>query len=140
MKDFKDKVVAITGGATGIGFSFAKRFGAEGAKLALCGLHRDRLDEAAAELTSMGIDVKAKVCDVARQEEVEAFADFAWEEFGRVDVIMNNAGIMVQHAPVLDMPVEDIKRIFDVNFFGVVHGSKVFGRRFVEQRTPAALP
>jgi NAD(P)-dependent dehydrogenase (short-subunit alcohol dehydrogenase family) len=54
-------------------------------------------------------------------------------------VIINNAGIMVPLAPVLDMPLEHIQQIFDVNFFGVVYGSKVFGKRFIEQGTPAAI-
>jgi NAD(P)-dependent dehydrogenase (short-subunit alcohol dehydrogenase family) len=70
---------------------------------------------------------------------VEALADFAWAWKGHVDVIINNAGIMAPHAPVLDMPIEHIEQIFAVNFYGVVYGSKVFGKRFIEQGTPAAI-
>ena len=71
--------------------------------------------------------------------DVLAWAEQAADAHGKVNVIINNAGIMVPHAPVLDMPIEHIEQIFAVNFYGVVYGSKVFGKRFIEQGTPAAI-
>ncbi|MBT2971310.1 MAG: short-chain dehydrogenase [gamma proteobacterium symbiont of Ctena orbiculata] len=139
MNNFKDKVVVITGGATGIGFGFARAFGKEGAKIIIAGRNENRLQEAVSYLTGSGIEARYSVCDVTRQEDIEALADFSWEAHGHVDVIINNAGIMVPHAPFLDMPIEHIQQIFAVNFYGVVYGSKVFGKRFVEQGTPAAI-
>ena len=139
MENFKEKVVVITGGATGIGFGFARAFGAEGARLVLCGIKEDRLQEAVDKLAEKGIEAKYKMCDVSKPDEVEALADFAWDAFGHVDAIINNAGIMIPHSPVVDMPLEHAHQIFDVNFFGVLHGSQVFGRRFIEQGTPAAI-
>lgn len=139
MRDYKDKVIVITGGATGIGFGYAKAFGLEGAKIVLSARREDRLVSAANELADMGIEAKWFVADATSREDTEKLADFAWEAFGKVDVLVNNAGMMVPHAPVLEMPMEHIHAIFNVNLFGVVTGSQVFGKRFVEQATPAAI-
>ena len=139
MQDFKDKVVVITGGATGIGLGYSKAFGREGAKIVISGRREDRLGQATEELQSLGIEAKWRVADASSQEDTEKLADFAWQGFGKVDVLINNAGMMVHHAPVLDMPMEDIHAIFNVNLFGVVIGSKVFSKRFVDQGTPAAI-
>ncbi|MGI9436300.1 MAG: SDR family NAD(P)-dependent oxidoreductase [Geminicoccaceae bacterium] len=139
MKSFENKVVVIPGGATGIGFGFAIALGQEGAKIVIAARRKDRLKEAVAKLGELGIDATYTTCDVTKLGDVEALADFAWTWKGHVDVVINNAGMMIQHAPLLDMPIEDIHRIFNVSIFGVVHGSKVFGKRFVEQGTPAAI-
>jgi len=139
MKNFKNKVIVIPGGATGIGFGLAKAFGAEGAKIVLAARRENRLQEAVAELKKLDVEATYTICDVTNPDQVEALADFAWAWKGHVDVIINNAGIMVPHAPVLEMPIEDFERIFAVNFYSVVWGSKVFGKRFLEQGTPAAI-
>lgn len=139
MKDFKDKAVVITGGATGIGFSFAKQFGNEGAKIVIAGIKKDRNDEAVEKLIAMGIEAKAFECDVTKREDVEAVADFAWKEFNHVDVIINNAGIGDGGKTVIDSTMEDFMSTYNVNVFGVLNGSSVFGKRFIEQGTPAAI-
>ena len=139
MKDFNDKVVVIPGGGTGIGFAFAKALGANGAKIVLAARREDRLQEAVAELNDMDVEARYSICDVSNPDSVEALADFAWEAFGHVDVIINNAGIILPNAPVVDTPVESVHRIFGVNFFGVWHGSTIFGKRFIEQGTPASI-
>ena len=139
MKDFDGKVVVITGGATGIGKGFAKAFGEDGAKIVLNGRRQDRLDEAKAELEALGIECTTLAGDVTKPEDVEALAEFAWAWKGHVDVLINNAGIMVPHAPVLQMPLDSFRAIYEVNFFSVVVASQIFGRRFLEQGTPAAI-
>lgn len=139
MQDFNNKVIVIPGGATGIGFGFAKALGAEGAKIIIASRREDRLQKAGAELEQLGIEAAYKVTDVTRADQLDALADFAWGWKGHVDVIINNAGMMVSHAPVLDMPMEDFKKIFSVNFYSVILGSKIFGKRFIEQGTPAAI-
>jgi NAD(P)-dependent dehydrogenase (short-subunit alcohol dehydrogenase family) len=138
MKDFKDKVVVITGGATGIGFSFARQFGKEGAKVVICGLRENRLQEAVKKLIDLGIEARFLIADVTKREAVEALADFAWKEFGHVDVIMNNAGI-VSIAKVIDSTENDFRKIYGVNIFGVLNGSSVFGKRFIKQGTLSAI-
>ena len=139
MRDFENKTVVITGGATGIGFSFAKRFGEEGANIVIGGLRADRLRQAEVELVSLGVNAKYLVCDVTKYGDVEALADFAWSEFGHVDAIVNNAGIISPPCAAIDTPLEDVRRIVDVNFYGVWHGVSVFGKRFIAQGTPAAI-
>jgi len=139
MKDFKGKVVVIPGGATGIGFGFAKAFGAEGAKIVLAARRENRLQEAVAELGKLGVEATYTVCDATKPDQIEKLADFAWNWKGHVDALINNAGIVVPQAPVLEMPIEDFERIFAVNFYSVVWGSKIFGKRFIEQGRPAAI-
>ena len=139
MKEFKDKVVVVSGGATGIGFGFAKAFGAEGAKIVLAARRENRLKEAVDKLAELGVEATWTTCDVTKTEDVEALADFAWGWKGHVDVLINNAGMMLPNAPVVDTPIESAQQIFDVNFFGVWRGSSVFARRFAAQGAPAAI-
>jgi NAD(P)-dependent dehydrogenase (short-subunit alcohol dehydrogenase family) len=139
MKDFKDKVVVITGGATGIGFSFAKQFGGQGAKIVIAARRSERINESVKKLKAMGIEAKGTQCDVSIRAEVEALADFAWKEFGRVDVIVNNAGLGPSLTSVIDISEEQVKTLMDVNLSGVWNGVSVFGKRFRKQGTPCAI-
>lgn len=139
MKDFKGKTVVITGAATGIGFALAKQFADRGARLVLAARRLDRLEEAAASLSGRGAEVRAAECDVTKREDVEKLADFAWAQFGGVDVIVNNAGVGPIQSKVIDARQEDVQSVFDVNLFGVWNGVSVFGRRFIEQGTPSAI-
>lgn len=139
MTSFKDKTVAITGGATGIGFALAKQFGADGAKIVIGEPRQERLDEAVAALAALGIEASAMVMDVTDPDSVEAFADFAWAQQGAVHVLINNAGISAPRARLTQLPLEDLHRVFDVNVFGVWYGAASFGRRMVEQGEPAAI-
>ncbi len=139
MKDFKNKTVVITGGATGIGFSLAKRFGEEGANVVIGGLRADRLKQAEDELASVGVNARHLVSDVTKLGDVEALADFAWNAFGQVDAVVNNAGVISPPCSAIDTPIEDVRRIFDVNFYGVWHGVSVFGKRLIAQGKPAGI-
>jgi NAD(P)-dependent dehydrogenase (short-subunit alcohol dehydrogenase family) len=139
MQDFNAKVVVITGAATGIGFSLAKQFAARGADVVIAARRRERLDEAAAALIANGGEVRVFECDVTQRDQVEALADFATQEFGGVDVLVNNAGVGPIAATVIDARREDVQRVLDVNLFGVWNGVSVFGRRFIQQGTPAAI-
>ncbi|MEO0550593.1 MAG: SDR family oxidoreductase [Pseudomonadota bacterium] len=139
MQNYNDKTVVITGGATGIGFAFAKAFGAEGANIVIGEPRENRLVEAVESLKGLGIEASYCICDVADYGSVEALADFAWKTYGQVDVLLNNAGVSARRKPLPDMPMDEVRRVFDVNFFGVWHGSAVFGGRMRQQGTPAAI-
>ncbi|WP_109476377.1 SDR family NAD(P)-dependent oxidoreductase [Paraburkholderia sp. C35] len=139
MQDFNGKVVVITGGATGIGFALAKQFAHEGARLVIAGIQRNRLEEAAKALSSLTEQVGITECDVTDRAQVEALANFAWEKYGRVDVIVNNAGVGPIPSTVIDARPEDVQSVLAVNLFGVWNGVSIFGRRFIEQGTPAAI-
>ena len=139
MNDFKDKVVVITGGATGIGFSFAKRFGEAGAKVVIASRRIARVNQAVEQLQTLGIEAKGTTCDVSVLADVEALADFAWDTYGQVDVIVNNAGISSAQKPVIEMTRDDVMKAFNVNLFGVWNGVSVFGKRMIEQGTACAI-
>ncbi len=139
MNDLRGKVVVITGAATGIGLALAKQFAGRGSRVVIAARRRDRLEAAANVLAQSGADVRVFECDVTERSQVEALADFAWNEFGRVDVLVSNAGVGPISSTVIDARREDVQRVLDINLFGVWNGVSVFGRRFLEQGTPAAL-
>lgn len=139
MNNFKDRVVVITGGATGIGLSFARQFTKRGARVVLAGRRQARLDEAVKSLQAQGGDASAFQCDVVNRAEVEDLADYTWQTHGRCDVIVNNAGRVQDMAPVIDTSEDVTRAIFDVDYFGVLNGAAVFGKRFIDQGTPAAI-
>src|SRR5262249_61325830 len=93
MRELKDKVVVITGGASGIGRALADRFAAEGSKIVLADIEPKPLEEAAAALRAGGTTVLAVPTDVSKPEQVQALCDRIIAEFGRVDVVCNNAGV-----------------------------------------------
>jgi len=139
MKDFKDKVVVITGAATGIGYGLAKQFVKAGAHVVISARRRARLDAAAKELSRFGSEVRVFESDVTNREQVEALAEFAWKEFGHVDVLINNAGVGPIASTVIEARREDVQSILDINLFGAWNGVSAFGARFLKQGTPAAI-
>ncbi len=139
MNSFSGQTVAITGGATGIGFGLAKAFGREGARIVIGEPRRHRLDEAIAALHAEGIAAAAHDLDVSDAASVEAFADCAWSAFGGVQVLVNNAGISSPMRSMTKLPLENLRRVFDVNVFGVWHCAAAFGRRMIEAGQPAAI-
>lgn len=139
MDHLKDKVAVITGGATGIGFALARAMGAEGAKIVIGEPRQNRLDEAVETLKAEGVDARATICDVRDLTSVEALADFAWDQHGRVDLVFNNAGVSLGQKRVVNADLDAVRNLFEVNFWGVWHGCKVFGERLIAQGTPAAI-
>lgn len=137
--ELNNRRVVITGGASGIGFALAKRLVQQGCRIMIAEPDESRLTAAVEELRNSGADATFQSCDVTRLDQVEALADRAWETFGGVDMVFNNAGIGIGQTPIIDTAMEDLHAVFDVNFFGVWHGCKVFGRRMIEQGTPAGI-
>ena len=133
MKDFKNKVVVITGGATGIGKAMADRFGAEGAKVIISARRENRLQEAVKDLTDKGVDARYKVCDVSKLEDVKALADYAWDEFGHVDVLVNNAGI-TRDGLLVRMKTADWDAVLDTNLKGAFLCTRAVAKIMMKQR------
>jgi len=125
MDSLAGKVAVITGGASGIGLAMARRFGSEGARIALVDVVADALDAARAELGSEGIEVTAYRTDVSNAADVDALAHQVVDTFGAVHVVCNNAGTVVS-GRTWEIPLEDWQRIVGVNFWGVVHGIRSF--------------
>ena len=113
------KTVLVTAAAgTGIGFAVARRAAEEGARVMLSDAHERRVGEAAAELEKLtGVRPPARRCDVTREEDVRALAETAVAELGRVDVLVNNAGLG-GYAKVAEMSDEEWQRVLDVTLTG----------------------
>ncbi|MCR5886891.1 SDR family oxidoreductase [Hymenobacter sp. J193] len=121
---FQDKVVLITGATGGIGLAAAKRFASEGARLVLVGHRREALDEAAPEVQAAGApEVWGSLCDVAVEEQVQATVAGTLERFGRLDVIVNNAGLM-EFKPLQELTGEDWLRVLGVDLLGAFYFTK----------------
>ncbi len=121
MNNIQGKVVLITGASSGIGETTAKVLAAQGATVVLGARRTDRLDALVAEITAAGGTAIARALDVTRRDDVQAFADHAIERFGRIDVIVNNAGVMPL-SPMAALKVDEWDRMVDVNIKGVLHG------------------
>lgn len=116
-----DKVVLVTGASSGIGAGIARELAAGGAKLMLGARRTDRLEALAGEIAAEGGTVLTRRLDVTNRADVSAFAEAARAEWGRVDVIVNNAGIMPL-SPMASLKVDEWDRMVDVNVKGVLHG------------------
>jgi NADP-dependent 3-hydroxy acid dehydrogenase YdfG len=116
-----DKVVVITGASSGIGESTAKLLARHGANVVLGARRKDRLDAAVKEISAAGGKAISVGVDVTKRAEVEGLIKAAVDGFGRVDVIVNNAGIM-PIAPIDAVKVEEWDRMIDVNLKGVLYG------------------
>ncbi|WP_405485538.1 SDR family NAD(P)-dependent oxidoreductase [Nocardia sp. NBC_00511] len=122
---FKDKVCVITGAGSGIGRALAENLAKRGAKLALSDIDTEGLAETVARCEKLGAQVKSDRLNVAEREAVLLYADEVKKHFGKVNQIYNNAGI-AHHGDVVDTAFKDIERIMDVDFWGVVNGTKAF--------------
>jgi len=116
-----DKVVLITGASSGIGAGIARELAKAGATLMLGARRTDRLEELARELRGLGAKVAIRRLDVTDRADVAAFAQAAVAEFGRVDVIVNNAGVMPLSL-MSSLKVDEWDRMIDVNIRGVLYG------------------
>lgn len=116
-----NKVVLITGASSGIGAGIARELGRAGAKLVLGARRVDRLEALAEEIRSDGGEVLTRSLDVTDRGDVAAFAEAAREVFGRVDVIVNNAGVMPLSL-MASLKVDEWDRMIDVNIKGVLYG------------------
>ncbi|WP_306770085.1 SDR family oxidoreductase [Mycobacterium sp. KBS0706] len=115
------KVIAVTGASSGIGEAVARHFAKAGAAVMLGARRLHRLEVVADEIRRDGGRAALQRLDVTRREDAEAFVQAAVAQFGRLDVIVNNAGVMPL-SPVADLKVEEWDRMVDVNLKGVLYG------------------
>jgi len=131
MKNFQDKVVVITGGASGLGREFANTAAKLGMKLVLADVQQDALDRARAELEAEGAQVLAMICDVRKGEQVQALADATMARFGAVHLLFNNAGVG-SGGLIWENTEADWEWVLGVNVWGVVHGVRIFTKLMLE--------
>ena len=118
----KDKVVIITGGSSGIGKALAEVFGNHGSKILITGRNSVDLEAAVAGLRQNGIDAHGFASDVSRQEDNQKMAAEAIRLFGRIDILINNAGISMR-ALFEEVDMDVIQKVMDINFFGVLYAT-----------------
>lgn len=135
MKDFKDRVAVVTGGASGIGRAMAERFAAAGMKVVLADIEASALQQAEQEMCASGATVLGVLTDVAKAESVEALAQKTLEAFGGVHVVCNNAGVGGGFGPMWTQPVQNWEWAFGVNLWGVIHGIRTFTPIMLKQDT-----
>jgi len=126
MKQFKDKVAVITGGASGIGLALARRAAAEGMRLALADIEDAALAAAADELRGAGAQVLTLKCDVSRAEDVERLAEQTLKAYGAAHLVCNNAGVGGVRVKTWEASAKDWQWVLGVNVWGVIHGVRVF--------------
>src|SRR5262245_46413618 len=135
--DVKGKVVVVTGASSGIGEATARQFGREGAKVVLAARRVDRLEALAQEVTAMGTGAEALVvqADLSKLEDIQSLIAKTLERFGRIDVLVNNAGFgRLDWLENLD-PVKDIQAQFDVNVLGVIQTTRQALPVMIKQRS-----
>jgi NADP-dependent 3-hydroxy acid dehydrogenase YdfG len=121
MPEIKGQVIAITGASSGIGEAAARLLAQRGAHVVLGARRTDRLEKLVSAIRAEGGSAEYRALDVTRREEVESFIGFAQSRFGKVDVIVNNAGVMPL-SPLDALKVDEWDWMIDVNIRGVLHG------------------
>ena len=124
MKSIKDQVIVITGASSGIGLFTAKKAAKLGAKVVMCARNSLVLEEVVNQILSSGGQALAVTADVTKLDDLKNVGELALKAYGRIDTWVNNAGIAL-HGNILETSIEEEKKIFETNFWGVRNGAHV---------------
>lgn len=133
MKEFKNKVAVITGGASGIGLAIAQEAAARGMKLVIADIEDSALDAARDEFSARGVEVLAVKTDVTDVQQMQMLAEQTIDKFGAIHLLVNNAGVGGVAGPIWETELSDWTWVLNVNMNGVINGSYVFAKIMVEQ-------
>lgn len=131
MNEFKDGVAVVTGAASGIGHGMARTFAHEGMRLVVADIEPEALTEVAEELRSDGAEVLAECVDVSDADAVERLAQRAYDQFGQVTILCNNAGVIENNLAIWEYSLDDWNWVLGINLMGVVHGIRAFVPRML---------
>lgn len=127
------KSIVVTGASSGMGYAIASRFVQEGAHVIAMARRKERLDALVNELSGGPGKILPFVGDVSIQSDMEAALDFAVQEYGKLDGLVNNAGIMDDMSPIGEITNEKIEQVYSVNVFGPMYGMRKAVQIFLEQ-------
>ena len=131
-REFHNKVVVVTGAASGIGLAVARRFARAGALCALLDMDEDRLRQCERQFSDAGLPVMARRCDVTRRHECEQTMAAVVDQLGGIDVLFNNAGI-TQRSAFVETRIEVFERVMAVNFFGSLYCTKAAIKSLIQR-------
>jgi len=131
----QDKVAVITGGSRGLGYAIAETYAREGAQVIIASRSARSVSNAVKMLQAKGAQVAGQACDVAEIQQVESLAEFAIQNFGRIDIWVNNAGLSAPYGPSAHIPSSNFQNVIDTNITGTYNGSVVAMRYFLAQKS-----
>ncbi len=131
--DLTGRVSVVTGGATGLGLQMATALAEAGSNIVIGSRKLENCEQAAREIEKLGVKTLAAACDVTKADQVEAMKDAVMKKFGRVDVLVNNAG-RAWVAPPEDMPLERWQQVFDLNITAPFLCAQVLGREMIKAK------
>ncbi|MCJ7773414.1 MAG: SDR family oxidoreductase [Desulfobacterales bacterium] len=132
-KPFKDKVIVVTGAASGIGAAVCRKFACEGARIGMLDMDLKGLQKFEKELKINGVDTISFKCDVTREKNCESVIKKIMKHFGGIDVLVNNAGI-TQRGAFIETQVSVYKKVMDVNFFGALYCTKAAIKSIISRK------
>jgi NAD(P)-dependent dehydrogenase (short-subunit alcohol dehydrogenase family) len=132
MMSLKSKVAVVTGGSSGLGVTFAQALAEVGANIVLAARRIDKLNEVADDLTRLGVKVKPVQCDVSQQDQVQALIDETLKTFGRMDIVVNNAGVAAM-SPATEISIEEWNRVVSVNLTGTFLCARTAARQMMKR-------
>jgi 3-hydroxybutyrate dehydrogenase len=137
-KKLEGKVALVTGASSGLGHAIALKYAAQGVRVAICDLKKEQAETAAQEITRAGGDAIAIRMDVTSEDEVNAGADQVAKKWGKIDILVSNAGIQIVH-PVEDFPFADWKKLLAVHLDGAFLTTKACVRHMYKQKSGALI-
>jgi NAD(P)-dependent dehydrogenase (short-subunit alcohol dehydrogenase family) len=132
MFDLKGKVAIVTGASSGLGVVFSEALAEMGASVELAARRVDKLKEVSAKLKAVGAQTGTFQCDVSKPEEIQSMVDDTIRNFGRLDIIVNNAGVAAM-SPAVDISVEEWNKVVSVNLTGVFLCARAAARQMMKQ-------
>lgn len=132
--DLTGRIAVVTGGTRGLGRGFASALGEAGASVVLVGRDSEAGEQASTELTEQQTDNRFIQADISLRENIESVLAESLEAYGRIDILINNAGTCV-HRPATEVSPEDWRQVMDVNVDAVWNCSQIIGRQMIEQRS-----
>jgi glucose 1-dehydrogenase len=134
MSLLSNQVAVITGASRGLGFAIAQAYAAEGAAVVLAARSRNTLDHSVELIQKQGFEATSMACDTSNPEAAESLADFALQNYGRLDIWVNNAGIGAPYGPTLSIEPNRFEQVIRTNIDGVYYGSMAALKRFLPQK------